>query len=87
MPITRRQFDLGIDEDTEACMRQIHKFLASQKSKAFSREETFAALSGTVSLKRFNVALEKLIELRAVDRRDVKGEPYYAYLEDLDRIW
>jgi len=87
MPITRRQFDLGIDEATESCMRQIHSFLGSRKTQAFSREELFAALSGAFSIRRFNRALEKLIELRAVDSRDVKGQPYYAYLETLDRVW
>jgi hypothetical protein len=39
MPISRRQFDLGINEDIEAWMRRIDEFLAQHPSEAFSVAE------------------------------------------------
>ena len=87
MPITRRQFDLGISDAVEECMRRVHKFLAGHRTKAYSRDEIFAAIAGEAPLKVFNDALTKLAEVRAIDVRYVKGQPYYAYLEDLDRVW
>ena len=87
MPITRRQFDLGIDKAVEQCMVRIHEFLSKSKNQAFSKGEIFSAISGEVPLKKFDRALEKLAEIRAVDVRYVKNESYYAYLENLDRVW
>lgn len=87
MPITRRQFDLGISEAVEGCMERIHAFLSEEQSKAFSKEEIFAALAGQVALKTFDQALDKLAQIRAVDVRHVRGKPYYAYLQDLERVW
>jgi len=39
MPITRRQFDLGIDNRIEGWMRKIHAFLAEHKDEAFNAAE------------------------------------------------
>lgn len=39
MPITRRQFELEIDEELEEWMRDIHGFLAEHKDEALTKEE------------------------------------------------
>ena len=87
MPITRRQFDLGISDAVEDCMGRVHEFLAARRNQAFSRDEIFEAVSGEASLRVFNDALDRLAEIRAIDVRYLKGRPYYAYLEDLDHVW
>ena len=68
-------------------MARIHRFLSERKSEAFSKNEIFSGIAGQASLKAFERALEMLAEIRAIDIRYVKGKPYYAYLEDLDRVW
>ena len=39
MPITRKQFDMGIDQRTEEWMEKIRTFLTEHKDEAFTREE------------------------------------------------
>ncbi|MBI2304616.1 MAG: hypothetical protein HYU86_07720 [Chloroflexi bacterium] len=39
MPITRKQFELGIDSAIEEWMKRIHRFLADHKDEAFTEEE------------------------------------------------
>jgi hypothetical protein len=88
MPITRRQFDLGIDESVEEVTREIHRFLSSRRTQAFSRDELLAAiLNQEPSARHVDSAIEKLVEIRAMDLREVRGERYYAYLEDLSKVW
>jgi len=45
MPITRRQFELGVDPHTEEWMRKIYQFLSERQKEAFTREELEEALS------------------------------------------
>jgi hypothetical protein len=67
-------------------MRRVHRFLSRRKTQAFTKGELAEAIPGVMP-KVFNEALASLAELRAIDVRYVKGQPYYAYLEDLDRVW
>jgi hypothetical protein len=106
MPITRRQFELGIDETVEKWMKNIHQFVVSSKDEAFTEDELWARVErvppepkvaeayGRVPVvleqhqKRvFQLALEKLVEIRAVSARDVRSSTYYAFLRDLDVVW
>lgn len=96
MPITRKQFDLGIDHLIERWMLKIHELLSQHRDKAYSEEELKAALSylpiaeGTIAelahVKRRHpaeAALEKLVELGAIEARIVESKTYYAYLGEL----
>ena len=109
MPITRRQFDLGIDEAVERWMINIHGFLSRNKEQAFSAEDLWknvthvlptltahqqsipnpARESLLVQFQRrdFELGLQKLAEIRAIDVRYVKEQPYYAFLNDLADVW
>lgn len=47
MPITRQQFDLGIDANVEALMRQLVAFLEARKDEAFSNRELWEERFGS----------------------------------------
>jgi hypothetical protein len=44
MPITRRQFELGIDDAMARCMETIHHYLAERRDEAFTADEIFEGL-------------------------------------------
>lgn len=97
MPITRRQFELGIDNLIEQWMRNVHQLLAANQDKAYSEEELKAAFGsilpsavGTLTdlahsehHHPLRTALEKLIELDAIDARVLDSVVYYTYKRPL----
>lgn len=91
MPITRKQFDLGIDAELESWMRRMSDFLVQHQEEAFSLDELGGALEagGWNSLdfdfkplssqrQRFELALRRLVDLDVVSERVVAGVHYYA---------
>ena len=46
MPLTKRQFELGITDDVEHWMRLVYNLLAEHKDLAYSQEEIIANLLG-----------------------------------------
>ena len=44
MPITRRQFELGINEQVEEVMKAVGEFLGAHPQEAFDQEELAFAL-------------------------------------------
>jgi len=44
MPITRKQFDLGIDSEIERWMREVHEYLGQNRDMAYSASDLDAAL-------------------------------------------
>ena len=85
MPITRRQFEAGIDNRIEERIRQIHTYLAENRDQAFTAEELESAvLGGSWTYEdAFRAALQKLVEMSAVELRRIGNEAYYAYQTDL----
>ena len=88
MPITRKQFELGIDNAAKDWMKRLHSFLADHKAEAFSAQELaeregveWSTFDGEpVGDARFvHYALDKLSRLDWVERRWVRDEWYYAY--------
>ncbi len=99
MPITRKQFEMGIDTKIQEWMRKIHSFLAAHKDEAFTSGELheyldpswirdfegkpFITFDESTAIKEereaFNVTLEKLVGLEAVEERKIRGEYYYSY--------
>jgi len=92
MPITRRQFELGIDFGILQWMEKIHAFLSAHKAEAFTRSELAVTLGISAQrmfeLKRqaedFDLALEKLTEVGAVEARRIKDILYYSYHSPLN---
>ena len=88
MPLTRRQFELGIDEESENWMRQVYELLENQRHLAYSSEELREAVLGQAKdsskVEKFGRALDVLAEISAVDKRWLDETEYYAYLQEFD---
>jgi hypothetical protein len=91
MPITRRQFELGIDEGIERFMRSIHAQLSLARRSAFSKSELARAVglpqdyddSLIFARHPFDIALEKLVEIGAAEAKVLNSTVYYVYRKDL----
>ena len=80
MPLTKRQFELGVDEEVENYMREIYTLLDHHKELAYSYPELLQNDAGRPPDEtKFERALEVLIEIGAVDKRDVTDTDYYAF--------
>lgn len=90
MPLTRRQFELGIDEESENWMRQVYELLASHRDLAYSSEELYLAVldksTDVAHREKFDHALYILAEVGGVDVRVVDDTRYFAFLEELDTM-
>ncbi len=88
MPLTKRQFELGLDEEAEDWMRQAYQLLAGHRDLAYSAEElrhaTLGESSDATLWKKFDHALYILAEIGAVEVRIVDGLQYLAFLEEVD---
>ena len=99
MPLSRRQFDLGVNDEGERLMREAYEMLADRRDLAYSREEIREALLGrdlrsvavdTISKHSLNDdehlrrALAVLVGIGALEQREVRGTPYYAFLQEFD---
>ena len=86
MPITRRQFELGIDDEAEGLMVKIYDFLEGHRDVAFNREE----IAKEIGLKdihygRFASALGALQVIRALQSRYAGLDTYYAFDEEVNK--
>ena len=85
MPITRKQFELGIDEDIEEWMKKIHEFLSEKNDQAFNISEVLEQFEVREASEKHKVelALDKLVEMRSIGERMIKYTTYYSYTEGL----
>ena len=89
MPLTKRQFQLGIDEEGEEWMRQVYRLLAENRDLAYSAEELRETVLGSavtagVQSSKFDRSIEVLAEIGAIDKGEVDRTDYYAFLQDFD---
>ena len=88
MPLTRRQFELGVDEEGEHWMRQVYQLLAGHRELAYSYDEIGQAVLGTpVPLEKMDKlgrSLAVLVRIGSVDKADVGGKDYYTFYQDFD---
>jgi len=89
MPITRRQFELGVDAEIEGWMDKIHNFLSEHKDEAFNSEELWKTIYGKPAWQpavreAFDEALIKLVDQEMAARRIIRETSYYAYKEKLE---
>ena len=88
MPLSKRQFELGIDSEAEDWMRQAYQFLAGQPDLAYSLEELEEAVPGKEASSgrsgKLEHALDVLAEIGAFDKATVRGTDYYAFREEFD---
>ena len=88
MPLTKRQFELGVDAEAEEWMRQVYALLERQQESAFSVEELQQTLLGDsrdiAREEKFGAALRALVEVQAVKQGFVKDQQYYAHGQEVD---
>ena len=88
MPITKRQFDLGIDEVIQSWMQKIYALLSNNRESAYSSQEIRESLPGDahqgVNLSSFEYALNALVKISAIDKRTVDSTDYYAFGSEFD---
>ncbi len=82
MPISRRQFDLGITPLVEEWMEKLYDFLAEHKNQAYSEKELAKSLEADSSVTEIGLlshALKILVTTDALDSKIVDEETYYAF--------
>ena len=89
MPLTKRKFEIGIDEQLDGWMKQIYRLLVENKELAYSFLELSDELLGVVPLdiswrlnqdrKRLQYALDALVKSRAAERRAINDADYYVF--------
>ena len=87
MPLTKRQFNLGIEHQTEDWMRRVYELLASDRGHAYSSRELLDKLRGRAhtSSAKLPRALEVLVGIGAVETREVDGTYYYTFHREVDQ--
>ena len=87
MPLTKRQFELGVDKQGEGIMRRVYELLSESKELAYSQDE----IQGWIQTQdssgvETNVerALEVLVGIGAVEERGVGDIDYFACLQEFD---
>lgn len=70
MPITKKQFDLGIDDEAEAMMRKVELFLREHRDQAYSLGELWERQFGESIPKAYranDLPLDRQRFVRAID--------------------
>lgn len=78
MPITRRQFELGIDSKIEEWMKKIHSFLSERKDEAFTEKELRQHFSPTL-LERLSDPQKRLVQSQRERKIEVDA---FGFLPD-----
>ena len=87
MPITRKQFEWGVDAEIEEWMGKISAFLAQHKDQAFTSAELWKTIYAkpvwqTTVQEAFDEALEKLVSIGEAERRKIRDIEYYIHAEE-----
>ena len=86
MPITRRQFELEIDEKIEEWMWAIHRLLAEHKDEAFTEEELLEHYRPALS-EQLSDDQRKLLKIRGLtDPFDVLTSEKWAFDLALEKL-
>lgn len=89
MPISRLQFELGIDASIEALMVSVYDLLETNQHTAYSEEELYELFTANapgsyIDTSYMDIALQKVVELGAVEARAVANAQYYAFRQEID---
>ena len=86
MPITRRQFDLGVDDAIEERMRDVCSFLGNHRSEAYRFREMEQALAiiGPGDRRTLKASLLTLERVGAIQQRKVRPGSYSAFWHEVD---
>ena len=91
MPITRRQFDMGINDAIEGWMKKAIEFLAEHREEAFNNDELWEILYGIKTYKSrdreaFDLALMRLVDQEKLEIRIIQNTNYYCYKKPLKKF-
>lgn len=87
MPITKRQFELGINNEIDALMKRVYDFLNTHRDLAYNRDELEKEVGGGDS-NRLPRALEVLVTVGAAEAGWVRNDSYYAFANEIDtKTW
>ena len=90
MPITRKQFEWGVDAKVEEWMEKIRAFLTEHKDEAFTLEEVKSEWKPRYDSRTWFIseekvleeALNKLVEQGMAEERTIRDTNYYAHKEE-----
>ena len=90
MPITKLQFEMGIDGGIEALMVTLYDFLIEHQDTAYAEEELYQQFVVTkpgsyIDTSHLDIALQKVVETGAVQARAVANATYYAFFQEIDK--
>ena len=87
MPLTKRQFELGIYDETLGLMWLAYELLSQNKHLAYSEGELLEMYKGNGEsrIDQFRRALEALTNAGAVQSREIDGTLYYAFYREVDQ--
>ena len=90
MPLTKLQFEMGIDGGVESLMVALYDFLIEHQDTAYAEEELYqqfgVADPGTyIDTSHLDIALQKVVETGAVEARSVANSTYYAFHQEIDK--
>ena len=88
MPITRKQFEWGVDAEIENWMNKILAFLAEHKDEAFTSDELWKLIYksdiwATTVKEAFDEALNKLVVIHEAEKRIIRDVEYYIHYTDI----
>ncbi len=86
MPISRRQFDLGINNELKDWMEKLYALLQQNKETAYTREELEELLGVNAvpiglesdTQTALDRALERLIRMGCAEAREINSTLYFA---------
>lgn len=91
MPLTKRQFELGVDEEGEEFMRRVYQFLSAHPELAYSQDEIqemIRAQDPSADEIKVEKTLEMLSGIGAVEKRQFDSTgyrtDYFAFLQEFD---
>ena len=91
MPMTIRQFELGVGPQTEIVMQAIYGILTKDREHAYSTDDLLRHLADSFKHKdreQFDNALKALSTIGAIEAREIEGEVYYAFYRLVDdKTW
>ena len=90
MPISRRNFELGILPEVEEWMTRVYHFLSAHRGDAFAYGELWNRVEGpgnppdAIAPHPFQIALSELLERAVITAGEVSSERYYTFRRDMD---
>lgn len=87
MPITRRQFELGIDNRVNELMIKVYELLESNRDQAYSLTEILENLRLTpvAYTDLLRIAIRTLRQIGAIEVSEVANVNYYAFCQAVDK--